>query len=40
MSAGGDEANVEALGGGFDAGTDTALLIPGLGLVAGLGEVA
>src|SRR6266699_2309972 len=40
VNAGGDEANVEALGSGFDAGTDTALLIPRLGLVAGLGEAA
>ena len=40
VSAGGDEANVEAFGGGLDAGTDTALLVPGLGLIAGLGEAA
>ena len=40
VAAGDDEADIEPLCGGFDAGTDTALLIPGLGLVAGLGEAA
>src|SRR4029077_5823575 len=40
VDAGGDEADIEPLSGGFDAGTDTALLIPGLGLIAGLGEAA
>jgi hypothetical protein len=40
VEAGDDEADIEPLCGGFDAGTDTALLIPGLGLVAGLGEAA
>jgi hypothetical protein len=40
VDAGDDKADVEPLCGGFDAGTDTALLVPGLGLVAGLGEAA
>jgi hypothetical protein len=40
VDAGDDEADIEPLSGGFDAGTDTALLIPGLGLIAGLGEAA
>ena len=40
LDAGDDEADVEALGGGLDAGAGAALFVPGLGAVSGLGEAA
>ena len=38
--AGDDKADVEALGRGFDAGANPAALVPGFGLIAGLGKAA
>ena len=40
LEAGNDEADVEALGGGLDAGTGAALGVPRFGAVAGFGEAA
>ena len=38
--AGDDKTDVEAFGGGFDSGTSAPLVVPGFGLVAGLGKAA
>ncbi len=37
---GDDKADIEALGGGFDAGAGAAAPVPGFSLIAGLGKAA
>src|SRR5580693_6923658 len=38
LDAGDDEADIEALGGGLDAGAGAPVGVPGFRLIAGLGE--